>query len=109
MDKEPKSVPTKGYIEGGPVEGPAGPDAVPAQLTNGEYVLPPDIVGYLGVQALDQLVEQTRNAIMRRAQPPMQNEWMDLFSDDDNPPTNEEPVEKPNGGTSTPAPKQRPE
>jgi hypothetical protein len=108
MDKKSeKTVAVKGYLEGGAVQGPPGPDAVPAKLTQGEYVLPPEIVDYHGVQALDQFVEQTRMAIMKRAQPPQPNEWMDLFADEDNPPVDDEPVEpmeKPSGPASPTTP-----
>lgn len=49
-----------GYKEGGEVQGPGGPtaDAVPANLSNGEYVIPAHVVGYLGTKFFDELVMQ---------------------------------------------------
>lgn len=44
----------------GKVEGKGGPkdDAIPARLSDGEYVLPADVVQQIGVQNLDQMVAQ---------------------------------------------------
>jgi hypothetical protein len=44
----------------GNVEGPGGPrdDKVPAMLSNGEYVLPADVVKHIGKDNLDKLVDE---------------------------------------------------
>ena len=54
------------FAAGGPVEGPAGIDRVPAWLTAGEFVLNREAVSQLGVPFLQQLNQQpalTRNTM----------------------------------------------
>ena len=59
--KAGEKVPAKKYQEGGAVTGPGGPreDAIPAKLSNGEYVIPAHIVSYLGTAFFDKIVQQT--------------------------------------------------
>lgn len=47
-----------GMMGGGPVRGPGGPtdDKVPAMLSDGEYVIPSDVVEKIGVRNLDALI-----------------------------------------------------
>lgn len=50
-----------GFKHGGKVRGPGGPtdDKIPANLSDGEYVLPADTTAAVGVANLDKLVEET--------------------------------------------------
>lgn len=52
----------KGYQGGGEVMGPGGPtdDVVPANLSNGEYVIPADVVHLLGTAFFDKIVQQAQ-------------------------------------------------
>jgi len=47
------------YSEGGPVIGQGGPkdDAIPARLSNGEYVIPADVVARKGTEFFDKLLK----------------------------------------------------
>lgn len=47
--------PIRQFAEGGPVDGPAGIDKVPAMLTAGEFVLNRDAVRQLGINFLQQM------------------------------------------------------
>lgn len=47
-----------GFAEGGPIRGPGGPrdDVIPAWLSNGEYVIPANVVRDLGVPFFNRLI-----------------------------------------------------
>jgi hypothetical protein len=49
------------FADGGEVRGPGGPreDAIPANLSNGEYIIPADVVARKGTEFFDNLVEKT--------------------------------------------------
>lgn len=47
-----------GEAEGGLIQGKAGVDVIPIHVTEGEYVLPKDIVDMIGVENLDKLIRQ---------------------------------------------------
>jgi hypothetical protein len=51
-----------GYADGGQVRGPGGPrqDAVPIMASNGEFVIPADVVQKHGPQYFQQLINQSR-------------------------------------------------
>lgn len=51
-----------GYAEGGAVAGPgtATSDSVPIAASNGEYVIPADVVSYLGTAFFERLIKQTQ-------------------------------------------------
>jgi len=59
-----------GYASGGEVDGPGGPvdDRIPAMLSDGEYVVPADVVKAKGVEFFDKLKEKyhTPAALQRR-------------------------------------------
>lgn len=58
------------HVGAGPVSGPGGPidDKVPALLSDGEYVIPADVVEKKGVKYFDEIVEKhhTPAAVQRR-------------------------------------------
>lgn len=59
-----------GLADGGEVQGPGGPmeDKVPAQLSDGEYVVPADIVRRKGTEFFDNLIAKTRQAAPQPSQ-----------------------------------------
>lgn len=54
-----------GRAEGGEVQGPGGPkdDAIPAALSDGEFVVPAEVVARKGTEFFDKLVQKTRDDI----------------------------------------------
>jgi len=52
----------KGYENGGPIEGPgtATSDSVPINASDGEYVIPADIVRFLGTGFFDRLIAEVQ-------------------------------------------------
>jgi hypothetical protein len=62
--------------EGGEVEGPGGPkdDAIPARLSDGEYVIPAEVVRREGTRALDRLVAKAREEVAQNRQEEAQNQ-----------------------------------
>jgi len=60
-------IPT-GYEGGGQVSGPGGPkdDAIPAQLSDGEYVIPADVMKRKGTEFFDKLVNKTQEELSSR-------------------------------------------
>ncbi len=54
----------------GEISGPGGPrsDAIPAQLSDGEYVIPESTVRYVGLKTLDGMVAKSKEAMDERAQ-----------------------------------------
>jgi len=71
----------RGYAEGGTVTGPPGYDQVPAgiqqpdgsmvpaRLTNGEFVIPADVVAAVGTDPLEDIIEKARSRKQQRNQP----------------------------------------
>lgn len=65
-----------GYLafaaDGGEVDGPGGPrdDAIPAQLSDGEYVIPADVVKAKGTEYFDRLLEKYHQDGQKQAPPP---------------------------------------
>jgi hypothetical protein len=66
------------YQDGGAVQGPGGPtaDAIPANLSNGEYVIRAPVVAYLGTAFFDRLVEKAMAEMQRGAAAPGQWDQM---------------------------------
>lgn len=72
---------SRGYAGGGEVSGPPGYDQVPArltgpdgqqheaQLTDGEFVIPADVVEVVGTGPLDDIIEKARQRKEKAAQP----------------------------------------
>jgi hypothetical protein len=56
------------FAEGGEVDGPGGPkdDAIPARLSDGEFVIPADVVKRKGTEFFDKLVEKTKEEDRQR-------------------------------------------
>jgi len=56
--------------DGGAIEGPGGPrdDAIPIQASDGEYVIPEDVMRRKGTEFFDKLVEKTQQDVAERAQ-----------------------------------------
>ena len=52
------------YAEGGEIEGPGGPreDAIPAQLSDGEFVVPADVVKRKGTEFFERMVSKEKEA-----------------------------------------------
>lgn len=71
------------FVQGGPVSGPGTPtsDSIPANLSDGEYVIPADVVAFLGEEAFNRLVDQTHQ-LMQNGGAGQQNPWFDLASDE---------------------------
>lgn len=57
-------VPGLGFADGGPIEGPGGPrqDNLLIAASNGEFVIPADVVTYKGKEFFDKLIDKTREA-----------------------------------------------
>lgn len=53
-----------GFADGGPIEGPGGPrqDNLLIAASNGEFVVPADVVKFKGQEFFDKLIEKTREA-----------------------------------------------
>jgi hypothetical protein len=58
------------YANGGEVDGPGGPrdDAIPARLSDGEYIVPADVVSRKGTEFFDKLVTKTQEDVAAREQ-----------------------------------------
>lgn len=69
------------YANGGEVEGPGGPtdDMVPIDASDGEYVIPADVVRFLGTGFFDRLVQQAQMKMGAGAQPP--GPWDEMAQD----------------------------
>lgn len=52
------------FADGGPVEGPGGPkgDAIPARLSDGEYVIPEEVVRWKGEEFFAKTIDKAREA-----------------------------------------------
>ena len=53
-----------GFADGGPIQGPGGPreDNLLIAASNGEFVMPADVVAYKGKEFFDKLIEKSREA-----------------------------------------------
>ena len=53
------------YAGGGEVNGPGGPkgDAIPAMLSDEEYIIPAEVVHYKGTEHFDKLINKTNEAL----------------------------------------------
>lgn len=58
------------FAEGGEVRGPGGPkgDAIPARVSDGEYVVPEEVVRRKGTEFFDKLTQRVREEEMQRQQ-----------------------------------------
>jgi hypothetical protein len=68
---EVSAIPMEGeYIPRGEVRGPGGPkqDAIPAALSDGEYVIPEEVVRRKGTEFFDKLIEKTHKDLVSREQ-----------------------------------------
>jgi hypothetical protein len=56
--------------EGGEVVGPGGPrsDAIPAAMSDGEYVIPADVVHRKGTEHFDKLIQKTQAELAEKQQ-----------------------------------------
>jgi hypothetical protein len=72
----------RGYAEGGEVQGPGTgtSDSVPIAASAGEYVIPADVVSYLGTAFFDRLVAQTQAEMQRGAAAP--GPWDDMAAEE---------------------------
>jgi len=59
-----------GIAEGGEIEGPGGPkdDAIPAALSDGEFVIPEEVVRRKGTEFFDKLIEKVKTENREREQ-----------------------------------------
>lgn len=59
-----------GIAEGGEIEGPGGPkdDAIPANLSDGEFVIPEEVVRRKGTEFFDKLIEKVKTENREREQ-----------------------------------------
>lgn len=59
-----------GIAEGGEIQGPGGPkdDAIPARLSDGEFVIPEEVVRRKGTEFFDKLIEKVRTDNAEREQ-----------------------------------------
>lgn len=72
----------KPYAEGGAVQGPgtATSDSVPIAASNGEYVIPADVVSYLGTAFFERLIKQTQAEMQASQAAP--GPWDEMASND---------------------------
>lgn len=56
--------PGAGFADGGPIEGPGGPrdDNLMIRASDGEFVIPADVVAYKGQEFFDRLISKSREA-----------------------------------------------
>jgi hypothetical protein len=61
----PFSSPNQGYAEGGPVEGPGGPkdDLINAKLSDGEFVMPSEVVEFYGLDRLHKMMAKAKEGL----------------------------------------------
>jgi hypothetical protein len=55
----------QGYAEGGPVEGPGGPkdDLINAKLSDGEFVMPSEVVEFYGLDRLHKMMAKAKDGL----------------------------------------------
>jgi hypothetical protein len=66
-DGKPPLQPGQPFVGEGEVKGPGGPtdDAIPAKLSNGEYVMSAPAVAFFGVDKMDKMNMQGKEGFMR--------------------------------------------
>lgn len=72
-----------GMADGGPVKGPGTgtSDSIPAKLSNGEFVIPADVVSFLGVKFFNDLIGNAKSE-MGTAEP-TDNPFTEMAEEDD--------------------------
>ena len=62
-----------GFADGGPIEGPGGPrqDNLLARVSNGEFVIPADVVSRKGTEFFEKMIGKTREEGGEGGAPPM--------------------------------------
>ena len=63
--KKPDFMINQGYAEGGPVEGPGGPkdDLINAKLSDGEFVMPAEVVEFYGLDRLHKMMAKAKEGL----------------------------------------------